>query len=845
MKEKKLSPMMEQYIQVKEQNKDKILFYRVGDFYEMFFDDAKLASQELDLVLTGKSAGLDEKIPMCGIPYHACNSYIQRLIKKGYKVAICEQLTDPATSKGLVERGIIKVITPGTYMDSTVDGKESNYMASISISSWNICILYCELSTGELKYQLIERSLVALQKALMAMETSEIVVPLTIDKRWMTALEEMDNLTISTQKKTNLDQEDYKLLKENDPEIVQQALAQLMAYLSETQKQHIDHFMPVLSMDEQSTLVLDYETKNHLDLVTCHSSSAKAESLWSFMDHCQSAMGSRLLKQWIEMPLINAKKIEQRQRAIVTLKNNFMLRENLKEHLAYVYDMERLASRMAYGNASPRDVLQLVTTLEHAKPILELAQQIESYPEFKETPDCHSLYLEIGNAIVENPPLTLKEGGVFKDGYNDELDELRKISNQGKDYILEIENKERERTGIKSLKIGYNRVFGYYIEVRNGYLSQIKEEFGYYQKQTLANATRYITSELKEKEEQIVNAQESKNKLEQELFTKLLLRIKEELFDLHTCAKQLATIDVLVSLTDLAIDHGYVCPSFHPEMSVKVIEGKHPILDDRMKKKKYVSNNWIMDENNAIELITGPNMGGKSTYMRQNALIVIMAQMGSFVPAKSCELPIFDRIFTRIGASDDILTGKSTFMVEMMEANVALRYATKHSLILFDEIGRGTATYDGMALAQAMLEYIEEVIQAKTLFSTHYHELTEMEKTHPRVKNIHVDVKEKKGEIEFRYRLVEGKADKSYGIHVAKLAHLPSVVLERATQLLKNYENSDNVSSYQPSLFVMDPVQPEQSKLMDRLHDLDVDALSPREALECLYELKQLADEIE
>ncbi|MDD7280484.1 DNA mismatch repair protein MutS [Floccifex sp.] len=845
MKEKKLSPMMEQYIQVKEQNKDKILFYRVGDFYEMFFDDAKLASQELDLVLTGKSAGLDEKIPMCGIPYHACNSYIQRLIKKGYKVAICEQLTDPATSKGLVERGIIKVITPGTYMDSTVDGKESNYMASISISSWNICILYCELSTGELKYQLIERSLVALQKALMAMETSEIVVPLTIDKRWMTALEEMDNLTISTQKKTNLDQEDYKLLKENDPEIVQQALAQLMAYLSETQKQHIDHFMPVLSMDEQSTLVLDYETKNHLDLVTCHSSSTKAESLWSFMDHCQSAMGSRLLKQWIEMPLINAKKIEQRQRAIMTLKNNFMLRENLKEHLAYVYDMERLASRMAYGNASPRDVLQLVTTLEHAKPILELAQQIESYPEFKETPDCHSLYLEIGNAIVENPPLTLKEGGVFKDGYNDELDELRKISNQGKDYILEIENKERERTGIKSLKIGYNRVFGYYIEVRNGYLSQIKEEFGYYPKQTLANATRYITSELKEKEEQIVNAQESKNKLEQELFTKLLLRIKEELFDLHTCAKQLATIDVLVSLTDLAIDHGYVCPSFHPEMSVKVIEGKHPILDDRMKKKKYVSNNWIMDENNAIELITGPNMGGKSTYMRQNALIVIMAQMGSFVPAKSCELPIFDRIFTRIGASDDILTGKSTFMVEMMEANVALRYATKHSLILFDEIGRGTATYDGMALAQAMLEYIEEVIQAKTLFSTHYHELTEMEKTHPRVKNIHVDVKEKKGEIEFRYRLVEGKADKSYGIHVAKLAHLPSVVLERATQLLKNYENSDNVSSYQPSLFVMDPVQPEQSKLMDRLHDLDVDALSPREALECLYELKQLADEIE
>ena len=845
MKEKKLSPMMEHYIKVKEENPEKILFYRVGDFYEMFMDDARLASQELDLVLTGKSAGVEEKIPMCGIPYHAANSYIQRLVKKGYKVAICEQLSDPATSKGLVERGIIKVITPGTYMDEVMDAKSNNYMASISISSWNVCALFCELSTGELKYQILDRSLISLEKALLTMDTSEIVVPVTLDKRWLTALEEMDTITVSLQKKENLENEDVKLLHENDPEIVKNALAQLMAYLKETQKQHIDHFMPVTSMDAQSTLVLDYETKNHLDLITSHSSSTKSESLWTFMDRCQSAMGSRTLKQWIEMPLINAPKIEKRQRAILTLKNDFILRENLKEHLAYIYDMERLASRMAYGNASPRDVLQLVTTLEHAKPILELAQKIESYPEFKETPDCHSLYIEIQNAIVENPPLTLKEGGVFKEGYNVQLDELRNISSKGKNTILEIENKEKERTGIKSLKIGYNRVFGYYIEVRNGYLNDIKEEYGYYPKQTLANATRFVTSELKEKEDQIVHAQEEKNRLEQELFTKLLLRIKEDLFDLHSCAKALASIDVLVSLTQLAIDKGYVCPVFHPEMSVKVIEGKHPILEDRMKKKKFVSNNWIMDENNSIELITGPNMGGKSTYMRQNALIVIMAQMGSFVPCKSCELPIFDRIFTRIGASDDILTGKSTFMVEMMEANVALRYATKHSLILFDEIGRGTATYDGMALAQAMLEYIEEVIQAKTLFSTHYHELTEMENTHARVKNVHVDVKEKKGEIEFRYRMIEGKADKSYGIHVAKLAHLPKVVLERATQLLKDYENIDNTSSYQPSLFVMDPIQPEKSKLMDRLHELDIDSMSPREAMECLYELKQLADEIE
>ena len=845
MKERKLSPMMEQYLKTKEENKDNILFYRVGDFYEMFFDDAKLASQELDLVLTGKSAGLEERVPMCGIPYHAANSYIQRLVKKGYKVAICEQLTDPSQSKGLVERGIIKIVTPGTYMDEVQDAKSNNYMASVSISSWNICVLFCELSTGELKYQILERSLVALEKALLEQEICEVICPVSIDKRWLSALEEMDSVLISLQKKTKLEEQDSKLLTEESSEIVENALAQLMAYLKETQKQHIDHFMPAQSMNKENVLVIDYETKNHLDLTTSKTSSGKSESLWTFMDYCQSAMGSRELKHWIEMPLVNAAKIEKRQRAVMKLKDNFMLRENLKEHLVYVYDMERLASRMAYGNASPRDVLQLVSTLEHAKPILELSTQLDSYPEFKDVPDCQSLFLEIKDAIVENPPISLKDGGIFKDGYNAQLDELRMISDKGKNFILDLENKERERTGIKSLKIGYNRVFGYYIEVRNGNLSSIKDEFGYFPKQTLANATRFITNELKEKEQQILHAQEEKVQLEHQLFHNLLQRIKSDLFDLHSCAKALATIDVLTSLATLAISKGYVCPTFHPEMTVEVIEGKHPILDDRMTKKKFVSNNWIMDENNSIELITGPNMGGKSTYMRQNALIVVMAQMGSFVPAKSASLPIFDRIFTRIGASDDILTGKSTFMVEMMEANVALRYATKHSLILFDEIGRGTATYDGMALAQAMLEYIEDAIHAKTLFSTHYHELTEMENTHQSVKNVHVDVKEIKGEIEFRYRLVEGKADKSYGIHVAKLAHLPKVVLERATQLLKDFENVDTTSTYQPSLFVMDPIQPEKSKLMDRLHDLDIDSMTPREALECLYELKKIADEIE
>lgn len=845
MAEKKYTPMMQHYLKMKEENPDAILFYRLGDFYEMFFDDAKLVSQELDLVLTGRSAGVEEKVPMCGVPFHAANSYISRLVKKGYKVAICEQLEDPSNAKGLVDRGIVKIVTPGTYMDSTMDAKTTNYMASCDISSFEITVVYCELSTGELKYQTLQRSLVALQKALLEQNVSELVCPMAMDKKWMSALEEMETILISKHKKSSVDSQDLPLLNGIESESLKEAFALLMAYLKDTQKQHIDHFLPIESMDKDKVLVMDYETKNHLELVSSQSTNAKAESLWSFMDKCQSAMGSRLLKRWIEYPLIDAKKIAKRQAAIKDLKENFMLRENLKEHLVYVYDMERLASRMAYGSASPRDVLQLVATLEHAKPILDLAISLDSYPEFSQVPDCQELYNEIKNAIVENPPLTLKEGGAFNDGYNQELDEVRRIAKKGKDFILELEAKERERTGVKSLKVGYNRIFGYFIEVRNGNLSNIKDEFGYHAKQTLANATRFVTQELKEKEEQILHAQETKVKLEQSLFSDLLLRIKKDLFDLHACAQALSTIDVLVSLAILASEKGYVCPVFHPGYNVNVVEGKHPILDDRMKKKRYVSNDWKMSEDEHVQLITGPNMGGKSTYMRQNALLVVMAQMGSFIPAKTAELPIFDRIFTRIGASDDILTGKSTFMVEMMEANAALCYATKHSLILFDEIGRGTATYDGMALAQAMLEYIDEAIGAKTLFSTHYHELTDLEKEHPSMHNVHVDVREEKNEIEFRYRIIDGKADKSYGINVARLAHLPKVVLDRAAQLLTNFENQDNNQNYQPSLFVMEQVQPEKSKLLQQLQELDIDSMTPRDALDCLYELKKLSEKIE
>lgn len=842
MSSKQYTPMMQHYLKLKEENQDAILFYRLGDFYEMFFEDAKTASRELDLVLTGRSAGVEEKVPMCGIPYHAAQAYIQRLIKKGYKVAICEQLSDPAASKGLVDRGIIRIVTPGTYMEETGESKTSNYLAAIHMNGYEVCVIYCELSTGELKGQKLERSLVALQKSLMEMNVSEIVIDSSMDKRWKKALEELERFLISTQKRIPLDPEDEKLLLANDT-LIRDTFETLTGYLNTTQKQHIDHFYPIEMMDQHHILQMDYDTKQHLELTESRSSSAKAVSLWEFMDHTKSAMGARLLKRWISEPLIEKTKILKRQEAIGQLINDFMLREQLKDHLAFIYDMERLASRIAYGNASPRDVLQLTASLEHAAPILELAAKLGSYPEFQTIPANEDLYNEIKDAIVEEPPLTMKDGGVFKTGYSSELDEVRKIAEDGQTYILELEQKERERTQVKSLKIGYNRVFGYYIEVRNGNLDHIRPEFGYVPKQTLANATRYITQELKEQEEKILHAQENKVKLEAALFSQLLQKIKNRLFDLHTCAHALAQIDVLVSMAELASRQGYVKPEFHEDHSIEVIEGRHPILEARM--SSYVSNNWIMSSDEHVELITGPNMGGKSTYMRQNALLVIMAQTGSYIPARSAKLPIFDRIFTRIGASDDLLTGKSTFMMEMIEANTALQYATRDSLIIFDEIGRGTATYDGMAIAQAMLEYIDEALKAKTLFSTHYHELTNLEESRRSMKNVHVDVQEKKNDIEFRYRIIPGKADKSYGINVARLAHLPKVVLDRASGLLKGFESQSGAIQYQPNLFIMDEVKPEKSALIQKLQGLDIDELSPREALACLYELKKLQEEIE
>lgn len=835
----KYTPMMQHYLQMKKENPDAIIFYRLGDFYEMFFDDAKTASLELDLVLTGRNAGVEEKVPMCGVPHHAANSYIQRLIQKGYKVAIVEQVEDPALAKGLVQREVIRIVTPGTLMDEQSDERTSSYIASVYDYQYGLCVVLCEMTTGELKAQLMDKSVISLQKVLLQNNVREIVVEHQFDRRLRKMIEELQTITISSMEKDEIREIYQPLVQGIENQKVLHTFGLLMNYLDETQKRSMSHLQPLEMIYEQEFLQMDYSTKQNLELTSSQRNGNRQMTLWSFMDKCLSAMGSRMLKKWIEYPLIQRKEIEKRLDAVEYLSSEFLIRDELKEHLRYVYDLERLGARVAYGSASPRDVLRLVSTLEHAPVIFDLFKDCPSYQEYRNIDACQELHDRIDGAIVDEPPLTIKDGGVFVDGYNARLDELRGISRDGKSWILELEAREKERTGIRSLKIGYNRVFGYYIEIRKGSLDAIKPEFGYVRKQTLANAERFITDELKEKEELILHAQEEKIRLEAELFADLLNQIKVYLPKLHDLAQALATIDVLYALAVLAADHGYVRPQFHDGHAIDIVEGRHPILDSMMKKKRYVSNNLHMNERQTISIITGPNMGGKSTYMRQNALLVIMAQIGSFVPARKADLPIFDQIFTRIGASDDILSGKSTFMVEMMEANHALQHATDRSLILFDEIGRGTSTYDGMALAQAMIEYINENIHAKTLFSTHYHELTQLGEHSEEIRNIHVDVHEEDDHVTFLYRVVDGKADKSYGINVARLAKLPEVILQRAGQLLDALEREENHGVYQPQMLVVEKDDPKQKEIMEMIDMIDINSMTPMEAMSFLYELKK------
>lgn len=833
------TPMMKHYLELKEQHEDAIIFYRLGDFYEMFFEDAKTASSELDLVLTGRNAGVEERVPMCGIPHHAAKGYIQRLIQKGYKVAIVEQLEDPALAKGLVKRDVIKIVTPGTIMDEVSDEKTTVYIASLHDFQFGLAVILCEMTTGELRAQLIDKHVMAIQKVLLGNNVREIVIQEKFDKKIVKMIEEMQTITVSFHNDNALKEEYRHLLNGIEDDRVETAFGVLTNYLDETQKRNMAHLNAVEMVYENDFLQMDFSTKQNLELTSSLRSNSRSQTLWSFLDKCRSSMGSRLLKKWIEYPLVDTAMINRRLDAVEYLNDNFITKDELREHLGFVYDMERLSARVAYGSANPRDILRLIKTLEHTPQIFELFHDCSAYEEFQSIDPCRELYDMIEGAIIDNPPLTLKDGGVFVEGYNEELDQVREIGKNGKNWILELENKERERTGVKSLKIGYNRVFGYYIEVTKTNLDSIKDEFGYVRKQTLTNAERFITQELKDKEDAIVHAQERSIRLEAELFNHLLNQIKVYLPKLHDLSHALATIDALYALAEISSENGYTRPQFHTGHSIHMKEARHPILDRMMKTTRYVSNDLEMGEDNDILMITGPNMGGKSTYMRQTVLLVIMAQIGCFVPAKKAEMPIFDQIFTRIGASDDIMSGQSTFMVEMIEANNALQNATANSLILFDEIGRGTSTYDGMALAQAMIEYIMRNIKAKTLFSTHYHELTEMAEKNAGIRNVHVDVHEEDDKVTFLYRVLDGKADKSYGINVARLAHLPSSVLERAKQILDNLELQPNmVNEVKPPL-VIEKENPQHMQIINQVKQVDVNKMTPMEAMQFLYELKE------
>ena len=833
------TPMMKHYLELKEQHEDAIIFYRLGDFYEMFFEDAKTASSELDLVLTGRNAGVEERVPMCGIPHHAAKGYIQRLIQKGYKVAIVEQLEDPALAKGLVKRDVIKIVTPGTIMDEVSDEKTTVYIASLHDFQFGLAVILCEMTTGELRAQLIDKHVMAIQKVLLGNNVREIVIQEKFDKKIVKMIEEMQTITVSYHNDNALKEEYRHLLNGIEDDRVETAFGVLTNYLDESQKRNMAHLNVVEMVYENDFLQMDFSTKQNLELTSSLRSNSRSQTLWSFLDKCRSSMGSRLLKKWIEYPLVDTAMINRRLDAVEYLNDNFITKDELREHLGFVYDMERLSARVAYGSANPRDILRLIKTLEHTPQIFELFHDCSAYEEFQSIDPCRELYDMIEGAIIDNPPLTLKDGGVFVDGYNEELDQVREIGKNGKNWILELENKERERTGVKSLKIGYNRVFGYYIEVTKTNLDSIKDEFGYVRKQTLTNAERFITQELKDKEDAIVHAQERSIRLEAELFNHLLNQIKVYLPKLHDLSHALATIDALYALAEISSENGYTRPQFHTGHSIHMKEARHPILDRMMKTTRYVSNDLEMGEDNDILMITGPNMGGKSTYMRQTVLLVIMAQIGCFVPAKKAEMPIFDQIFTRIGASDDIMSGQSTFMVEMIEANNALQNATANSLILFDEIGRGTSTYDGMALAQAMIEYIMRNIKAKTLFSTHYRELTEMAEKNAGIRNVHVDVHEEDDKVTFLYRVLDGKADKSYGINVARLAHLPSSVLERAKQILDNLELQPNmVKEVKPPL-VIEKENPQHMQIINQVKQVDVNKMTPMEAMQFLYELKE------
>lgn len=844
----KNTPMMEQYLSIKAQYPDAFLFYRLGDFYEMFYEDAEKAAQLLELTLTSRNRNADDPIPMCGVPHHAAQGYIDTLVEQGYKVAICEQVEDPKTTKGMVKREVVQLITPGTVMDSKgLSAKDNNFLTALVYNGEVYGLAYVDLTTGELKTTTLTDEDGVLNEA-SALQTKEVVFGSEVPDSLQKLLKERLALVFSRQEELTENAEFQFLTSDLTNDLEKEVTGKLLCYLSITQKRSLSHLQKAVEYQPDHYLKMDYYSKFNLELSQSIRTGKKHGTLLWLLDETKTAMGGRLLKQWLDRPLIQAKQIVARQEMVASLITSFFERADLQEALKKVYDLERLAGRVAFGNVNGRDLLQLKSSLEQVPQIRHLLEGINQ-GEWNQLllglePMDELVHL-IGQAINEEAPLQITEGNVIKDGFNEQLDQYREAMRNGKKWLAELEAKEREATGIKNLKVGFNRVFGYYIEVTKANLANL-EEGRYERKQTLANAERFISPELKELETLILEAEEKSVDLEYQLFLAVREEVKKAIERLQKLAKAVSAVDVIQSFATISERYQYVRPTLNNRQELQIVQGRHPVVEKVLGHQEYIPNSIAMDPETMILLITGPNMSGKSTYMRQLALTVIMAQMGCFVPAESAEMPVFDRIFTRIGASDDLIAGQSTFMVEMMEANQALRHASPNSLILFDELGRGTATYDGMALAQAIIEYIHKEVRAKTLFSTHYHELTVLDEELSHLKNVHVGAVEKDGEVVFLHKMMDGPADKSYGIHVAKIAGLPTDLLQRAATILKALEedvptierkNVVQEDAEQISLFT--DVSTEELNVIDSIKKLNLLEMTPMDALNKLYELQK------
>ncbi len=839
------SPMIQQYIEIKEKYPDTILFYRVGDFYEMFFDDAYIASRVLELQLTGKDASYTERVPMCGIPYHAYLEYAKTLVSKGYKVGIVEQVEDPKSAKGLVKRDVIKIITPGTFMEYGLD-KENNFISSVNKVDDFYTLTYADLSTGEI-YFTINKDLNTISNEILNLNSKEIVLPDGFNASSFDVLK--DNYQIILSIETDFEiSEDNKYIVFGIEEKYHKSIGYLINYLIKTQRKEITHFKQVNFYTNEEYLRIDPFTKRNLELCESLRNKQKSGSLLYLLDECETAMGSRMLKKWIDRPLRDIDTINGRLDIVEALTNNYVVKEDIKENLKTVYDLERIVGRISCNSANAKDLVQLKRSLELIPDIKENLKKLnlDLTNNISDKINPHRDFYELlDSALVDNPPLTIKDGGMIKEGYNKELDDIKNISHNSKEWLKNYEQEQKDKTGIKNLKLGYNKVFGYYIEISKGQLSQVTDELGYIRKQTLTNGERFITEDLKKYEQIILGANERIINIEYNLFIELREKANSLSKSLQTLAQIIATVDCLLSLSKVATKYNYVRPTFNLNRTVHIISGRHPIVESIVK-DNYVTNDVELNSYNEV-IITGPNMSGKSTYMRQLALIAVMAQMGSFVPAKVCDIMIFDQIFTRIGAEDNLTSGQSTFMVEMLEANYAISHATKDSLILFDELGRGTATFDGMALAQAIIEYVNQKIGCAMLFSTHYHELCDLTNNLKHLKNVHVEAKDVSGKITFLHKVLDGACDKSYGINVASLAGLPRSLIKRSYEILNSLEDSEKKREKNVNLFNFNEYEEtseskEETKafnLMKKVSDLNVDDLSPKEALNLLYELKK------